>query len=262
MEDRSRRRARLVLIVGLLFAVGAGATTFFVANTAKSEAPAPIPTSSIVVAAREIPPKTQITAADLKLVKMNTEVVPPAAITTAEEAVGRITITSISVGEPILPTKLGSANGQIFTVFPAAGLGTDGAPTVGQPNYRAMSITVADAQAAGGNIQPGDLVDVLFTMNILPEKLFKNPNPTVNATDASARIVLERVPILARNLAVYVIRTDAATAERIGYMQASGGVLQLLLRAPKDDRATGTVGASFDNIQPDWKIHIPQKITP
>ena len=262
MEDRSRRRARLVLIVGLLFAVGAGATTFFVAQTAKSEAPAPIPTSSIVVAAREIPPKTQITAADLKLVKMNSEVVPPAALTRSEDVVGKITITAISVGEPILPTKLGGANGQIFTVFPAAALGSDGAPPVNSPNYRAMSITVADAQAAGGNIQPGDLVDVLFTMNILPDKLFRNPNPTVNATDASARIVLERVPILARNLAVYVIRTDAETAERIGYMQASGGILQLLLRAPTDERATGTVGASFDNIQPIWKIHIPQKITP
>ena len=262
MEDRSRRRARLVLIVGLLFAVGAGATTFFVAQTAKSEAPAPIPTSSIVVAAREIPAKTQITAADLKLVKMNTEVVPPAAITTPEEVVGRITITGISVGEPILPTKLGSANGQIFTVFPAASLGTDGAPQVGSPNYRAMSITVADAQAAGGSIQPGDLVDVLFTMQVSPEKLFKNPNTAVNSTDASARIVLERVPILMRTLSVYVIRTDAATAERIGYIQASGGTMQLLLRAPKDDRATGTVGASFSNIQPDWKIYIPQKITP
>lgn len=260
MEDRSRRRARLVLIVGLLFAVGAGATTFFVANTAKSEAPAAIPTSSIVVAAREIPPKTQITAADLKLVKMNSEVVPPSALTSADQIVGKITINSISVGEPILPTKLGGANGQVFTVFPPAALGNDGAPPVGSPNYRAMSITVADAQAAGGNIAPGDLVDVLFTMNILPDKLFRQPNPQVNATDSSARIVLERVPILARNLAVYVIRTDAETAERIGYMQASGGILQLLLRAPKDDRATGTQGASFDNIQPIWKIHIPQKI--
>jgi Flp pilus assembly protein CpaB len=237
VEDRSRRRARLVLIVGLLFAVGAGATTFFVAQTAKSEAPAPIPTSSIIVAAREIPPKTQITAADLKLVNMNTEVVPPAAITTPEEAVGRITITSISVGEPILPTKLGSANGQIFTVFPAAGLGTDGAPTVGQPNYRAMSITVADAQAAGGNIQPGDLVDVLFTMQIVPDKLFKNPNPTVNATDSSARIVLERVPILARTLAVYVIRTDAATAERIGSRSSP--------RTPVPSSASTTIGRTL-----------------
>jgi len=260
VEDRSRRRARLVLIVGLLFAVGAGATTFFVANTAKSEAPAAIPTSSIVVAAREIPPKTQITTADLKLVKMNSEVVPPSALTSADQVVGKITINSISVGEPILPTKLGSANGQVFTVFPPAALGNDGAPPVNSPNYRAMSITVADAQAAGGSILPGDLVDVLFTMSFLPEKLLKQPNPTVNATDSSARIVLERVPILARTLAVYVIRTDAETAERIGYMQASGGVLQLLLRAPKDERATGTVGASFDNIQPIWKIHVPQKI--
>ena len=171
MEDRSRRRARLVLIVGLLFAVGAGATTFFVANTAKSEAPAPIPTSSIIVAAREIPPKTQITAADLKLVKMNTEVVPPAAITRAEDAVGKITITGISVGEPILPTKLGGPNGQVFVVIPAASLGSDGNPLPGSPNYRAMSITVPDGQAAGGSIQPGDIVDVLFSFTFDPVKL-------------------------------------------------------------------------------------------
>ncbi len=262
MEDRSRRRARLVLIVGLLFAVGAGATTFFVAQTAKSEAPAPIPTSSIVVAAREIPPKTQITAADLKLVKMNTEVVPPAAITNSDEIVGKITITSISVGEPILATKLGGANGLIFTVFPAAALGNDGSIPPGSPNYRAMSITVADAQAAGGSIQAGDSVDILYTMQIVPDKFFKNPNPLVNATDSSARIVLERVPILSRNLAVYVIRTDAATAERIGYLQSAGGVLQMLLRAPKDERATGTVGASFDNTQDIVHFHVPTKITP
>src|SRR5438093_934642 len=111
-------------------------------SPARSEAPAAIPTSNIGVAAREIPPKTQITAADLKLVKMNTEVVPPAALTSADQVVGKITINSISVGEPILPTKLGGANGQIFTVFPPAALGSDGAPPVNSPNYRAMSITV------------------------------------------------------------------------------------------------------------------------
>jgi len=174
--------------------------------------------------------------------------------------VGRITLVGITVGEPILPSRLSGPNGTAFVVIPAEALGANGAPNPGSPNYRAMSITVADAQAAGGSILPGDLVDVLFTMSFVPEKLLRQPNPTVNATDSSARIVLERVPILARNLAVYVIRTDAETAERIGYMQASGGVLQLLLRAPKDERATGTVGASFDNIQPVWKIHIPQKI--
>jgi Flp pilus assembly protein CpaB len=250
-----------VLIVGLLFAVGAGATTFFVANTAKSEAPAAIPTSSIIVAAREIPAKTQITASDLKLVRMNSEVVPPAALTRPEDAVGKITITGISVGEPILPTKLGGPNGQVFVVIPAASLGTDGNPIPGSPNYRAMSITVADGQAAGGSILPGDIVDLLFSFTFDPAKLLLRPDPK-NGADISARIVLERVPILARTLSVYTIRTDAATAERIGYLQASGGSMQLLLRGPKDDRATGTTGATFKSIYPVFKPEIPEKITP
>jgi Flp pilus assembly protein CpaB len=262
VEDRSRRRARLVLIVGLLFAVGAGATTFFVANTAKSEAPAPIPTSNIIVAAREIPPKTQITAADLKLVKMNTEVVPPSAIVRAEDAVGKITITSISVGEPILPTKLGGPNGTVFVVFPADALEANGNIKANAPSYRAMSITVSDAQAAGGSILPGDIVDVLFSFNFDPTKYLQSPNATLNGPDISARIVLERVPILARTLAVYTIRTDAATAERISWLQASGGVLQFLLRGPKDERATGTTGATFKSVYPVVKFEVPERIRP
>ena len=262
MEDRSRRRARLVLIVGLLFAVGAGATTFFVANTAKSEAPAPIPTSSIVVAAREIPPKTQITPADLKLVKMNTEAVPPAALTRTEDIVGKITITSISVGEPILATRLGGPNGAVFVVIPAASLGSDGSIPPGTPNYRAMSITVNDAQAAGGSILPGDIVDILFSFTFDPAKYVLRPDPLKNGPDVSARIVLERVPILARTLAVYTIRTDATTAERISWLQASGGVMQMLLRAPKDERATGTTGATFKSVYPVFHFEVPERITP
>ena len=262
MEDRSRRRARLVLIVGLLFAVIAGVSTFFYAQTTKSEAPAPIPTTDVIVAAREIPPKTQITAADLTKVKMNSDAAPPSALHKPEDAVGRITITGITVGEPILPTKLAGASGAPFTVIPATALAPDGTIPAGTPQYRAMSITVADAQAAGGSIQAGDTVDLLYTIPIVPEKYFKQPNPQVNATDSSARIVLERVPILSRTLAVYVIRTDAATAERIGYLQSAGGVIQMLLRAPKDERATGTVGASFDNTQEIVHFHVPLKITP
>jgi Flp pilus assembly protein CpaB len=245
-----------------LFALGAAAVTYFVANTAKSEAPAPIPTSTVVVAAREIPAKTEITAADLKLVKMNTEVVPPAALTRPEDAEGKITLTPISVGEPILPSKLGGANGSVFVVIPADALEENGNLKAGTPAYRAMSITVADAQAAGGNVQPGDYVDILFSFTFDPTKYLINPNPTRNGPDVSARIVLERVPILARNLSVYTIRTDAATAERIGYLQASGGVLQLLLRAAKDDRATGTTGATFRTVYPEVKIQIPEKISP
>jgi pilus assembly protein CpaB len=261
VEDRSRRRARLVLIAGLLLAMIAGVFTFFYAQTTKQEAPAPIPTTNVIVAAREIPPKTQITTADLKVVKINTDAVPPSAITKPEDAVGHITITTIAVGEPVLPSKLAGATGAAFVVIPPEALATNGAIQANTPQYRAMSITVADGLAAGGNIQPGDTVDLLYTINFDPAKYITNPSPTKNATDVSARIVLERVPILARNLTVYVIRTDAATAERIGWMVAAGGQLQMILRAPKDDRATGTAGQSFDTVTQEFKFHVPQKIS-
>jgi Flp pilus assembly protein CpaB len=125
-----------------------------------------------------------------------------------------------------------------------------------------MSITVADGQAAGGSIQPGDIVDILFSFTFDPVKYLLRPDPVKSTADVSARIVLERVPILARTLAVYTIRTDATTAERIGYIQAAGGSMQLLLRGPKDDRATGTTGATFKSVFPVFKYDIPEKIQP
>jgi Flp pilus assembly protein CpaB len=195
-------------------------------------------------------------------VKMNTDAVPPSAFTNSDAVVGQITLAPISLGEPVLPSRLAGANGTPFVVIPSDQLGPTGAPNPGSQHYRAMSITVADAQAAGGNILAGDMVDVLFSFKFDPSLLLRNPNPTVNNADVSARIVLERVPILARNLSVYTIRTDAATAERIGWMTASGGQLQLLLRGPRDDRATGTTGATFSRVYPDWRIPVPEKITP
>jgi Flp pilus assembly protein CpaB len=250
-----------VLIVGLLFAAIAGVSTFFYAQTTKSEAPAPIPTTDVIVAAREIPPKTQITAADLNKVKMNADAAPPSAIHRAEDVLGKITITPIAVGEPILPTKLAGAGAAPFVVIPVDALGPNGAIQPNTPHYRAMSITVSDAVAAGGNVQAGDTVDLLYTLSYDPGKFLTNPNPTRNVSDMSARIVIERIPILARNLSTYVIRTDAVMAERIAYLMASGGQMQMLLRAPKDDRATGTAGQSFDTVNSEFRWHIPTKIT-
>src|SRR5436309_3120605 len=110
---------------------------------------------AFAVAAREIPPKTQITSADLKLVRINSEAVPPAAVSDPAQVVGKITITTISVGEPILLSKLAGANGAAFVVIPIEALGANGAIQPNTPQYRAMSISVADALAAGGNIQAG-----------------------------------------------------------------------------------------------------------
>jgi len=261
VEDRSRRRARLVLIVGLLIAVLAGAGTFLYSSGSKTEAPPPAKTSDVLVASHDIPTRTALTAADLKIQKYPTELAPPAAITRAEDVIGKIVQVPISAGEPILPTKFAAAGAATFTVFPPNAQPVAGQPIpAGTPDYRAMSITVADATAAGGAVQVGDIVDLLFTFQFDPSK-FLTGNDTNRMADFSAKIVLQNVVIVARTASVYTIRTDAQTAEKISYLNSAGGALQMLLRAGQDQRQVTTAGATFVDIYK-FGIKIPTKTAP
>src|SRR5260370_18152205 len=73
-----RRRARLFLILGVLLSLGAGATTFFVAQGSQNAAAPPPPvTVDILVAARDIPARTALQPADVKIAKMNPAAAPP-----------------------------------------------------------------------------------------------------------------------------------------------------------------------------------------
>jgi Flp pilus assembly protein CpaB len=261
VQDSSRRRARLVLIMGIALALIAGVGTFVYASGAKTDQPVAVPTTPVLVAAREIPAKTTLTAADLKLQEYNLDAKPLAALVRAEDAIGKITVQSISIGEPILPTKFSDPKGGTFVVIPASFIGPDGAPAPNSPNFRAMSITVPDPQAVGGVIVAGDIVDLLFTLQFDPTIKLQRPNPN-QTTDFSAKIILERVPILAKLAAVYTIRVDALTAERIGYLQSAGGQLSFLLRAPKDERASGSTGTTFGGVYTAFHFPIPEKINP
>lgn len=261
MQDSSRRRARLILIVGVALALVAGVGTFVYASGAKSDQPVAVPTVAVLVAAREIPAKTTLTTADVKLQEFNLDAKPAAAMSDAGEALGKITITSISVGEPILPSKFSDPRLPGFVVMPASFIGADGAPVVNSPNFRAMSITVPDQNAVGGTVLAGDIVDMVFTMQFDPQAKLRQPTAQ-QTVDFSAKIILERLPILARLAAVYTIRVDALTAERIAYLQSSGGQISFLLRAPKDERASGSTGATFGDIYTNFRVKIPEKINP
>jgi Flp pilus assembly protein CpaB len=261
VQDGSRRRARLILIVGVALALVAGVGTFVYASGAKSDQPVAVPTVAVLVAAREIPAKTTLTSADVKLQEFNVDAKPAAAMTKADDALGKITIQSISVGEPILPTKFADPKNPSFVVMPASFIGPDGAPVANSPNFRAMSITVPDANAVGGSVLVGDLVDLVFTMQFDPQVKLQRPTPQ-QTLDFSSKIILERLPILARLASVYTIRVDALTAERIAYLQSSGGQIAFLLRAPKDERASGSTGATFEDIYTNFRVKIPTKINP
>ncbi len=82
------------------------------------------------------------------------------------------------------------------------------------------------------------------------------------AADTVAKIILGPMAILSRAGSVYTIRVDATLAERIAYIQAAGGQLQMLLRAPTDDRVITTTGATFANVYTQFKFPLPERIAP
>jgi len=263
VEDRSSRRARLVMIVGILLAVLAGVGAFVVGSGSQSAAPVVVETTPVVVASRELARLTALAAADIKVEQYPVTIAPTGALKDPKEAIGKVLSVALSPGEPILPAKFGSATGAApFTVFPPNAQPPAGqAIPPGTPDYRAISITVADGFAAGGSVQPGDLVDVLYTLNLDPVKYFQGTDANRTA-DFSAKIVLQNVPILARTLTVYTIRTDAQTAERIAYLTASGGALQLLLRSGQDQRTAATNGVTFGDAYKTFNLKVPTKINP
>jgi len=262
VEDRSRRRARLVLIVGILIAILAGVGTYVLSSGSKAEAPPPAATTDVLVAARDLPARSALTGADVKVQKYPVELAPPTALAKPEDVVGKIVQQPIAAGEPILPGKFAAAGAGTFTVFPPNAQPAPNAPIpAGTPDYRVMSITVADASAVGGAIQVGDIVDLLYTFNFDPAKFFTGTDQN-RFPDFASKVTLQNLPILARLGSVYTIRTDAQTAEQISYMIAAGGSLQFLLRAAQDQRQAATQGGTFGPVYKRFGYPIPLKVAP
>ena len=228
--QRTRLLSRIFLALGVVVAVVAGVGTYFWASAARNAPPTGAATVDVLVAARDIETRSALGPSDVKVVQLPRDAAPANAMSDANGVTGMITTVRLSMNEPVLPTKIGQpgTEGRIAVLPP-------GSTVANSLPFRAMSLNIPDSNAAGGAIEAGDHVDILYTLAII--------EPTRN--DFVGRITIQDVPVLAKTLTVYTFRVDVTTAERIAALLASGGNLQLLLRAPGDARPAGTGGASF-----------------
>jgi Flp pilus assembly protein CpaB len=282
----TRRRARMILILGVMLALLAGGGTFFYASSAQSGAATAAPTTDVLVAVREIPARTQIAAADLKLAKVNVDAAPPAALKDPKEAIGKILIAPLSINEPVLATKFAPPE-RAFTVFPASEQ-----VQPGSPHYRIVQLNVADTNASGGIIQAGDKVDLMVVFQFDPVSRLLLPSPSPGAPtpaptptptpvppgatpgptpsvapgriapDTIAKIIMGPIEVLARAGTIYTFRVDAAMVERFAYMQTANMTLHLLARHPGDERVPGTTGAYFGTVYQHFKFPLPERVSP
>lgn len=136
-----RRVRRTVLARRRLLAALAAATA--VAAGLQAATGPPTPKAVLIVAARDIPGGTVVSASDLTPVEFDPSSVPAGVVATAAEAVGRTTATPVRSGEPITDVRL--VGGSMLTGYP----GMVAAPVrIGDPGAVAL-------------LKIGDHVDVL-----------------------------------------------------------------------------------------------------
>ncbi len=234
--ERGGRRAGVRAAVFLVLAVvAAGATAiFFTRYLDARTAAVRVPTVKVVVAATDIPMATALREEVLKVVDWPTASRPDGAPSDPRQVAGRVALTTLLKGEPVLEPKLASTT---------AGSGLAALLPVGM---RALAVRVDDVVGVAGFIHPGDHVDVLVTMK---------PSDGSGVPPVS-KIILQGIRVLAvgkdvadvstgRDKAlpatVATLMVDSAQSEKLALAATKGSIL-LALRSRMDVEEVDTAG--------------------
>lgn len=154
----TRMRGCVWLAAGLIVALLAGFAAYVTLNraaTVRGGGAAAGPQVSVVVAARAVAVRSQLTAQDVQLKQLPVELVPQGALREVNQATGRITLVDLYPGEVLLEQRLVNpnmvtANGRYALVMAA--------------DQVLMAFPAEDLMSRVGVLKPGDRVDLLFSL--------------------------------------------------------------------------------------------------
>ena len=261
------RKGRWVVLLGVVLALVAGASAFFLINNAQQQAgTSGLKTVSGYVAAQPILARKPIVAADLQLRSdIPLDATNAALITDASQLVGHLLAVDVAQGQ-LLTTNL-LASGTVGLGF--AILRPDETVAPDSEAWRAVSITVSDDRAVGGVLGAGMAVDVFVTATVaLPEASAApsgTPSPAAQTlanyySDRSTKITYQDMTILARSGTYYILKVPLVVAEEISHMQADGAEqFSLALRPDQDLRVldVSALGATTNRIIQRYGLPIP-----
>jgi Flp pilus assembly protein CpaB len=256
-----RHRAKFIVLAGVILALAAGAAAFIVLTQATQQAGrGSLPLVHVVVAAKTIPARQVITAADLAAQDVPMDAANAAGVAKSiDDVVGRVPAVSILQGQIVTTNMLAStAEGGQFSI-----LQPDETVAPDSTAWRAVSITVPDDLAVGGLLEPGQTVDVFVTTVVsVPQSLVESGR---YVSERSTKVTYQDILILAREDAFYVIRVALPIAEEIAHLQASGtATFSLALRPETDRRAVNTdgLGETTNKIIQKYGLPIPEPVAP
>jgi Flp pilus assembly protein CpaB len=255
-KDTSRR-GRTIIVLGLVLAVVAGGAAFFLINQAQQQAgQGELQRVSVVVAARDIPARKPIEADDLIVREVPLDATNnQGVVSRPDDLIGRVLAVTVFKDQLVTTNLIASAaGGGGFSILgPQETIGPD------SPAWRAVSLTIPEAQAVGGLLQAGNTIDVFVTATVIvPQDLLTEG---VYYTDRSTKITYQDLVILARSGQFYVVRATVEVAEEISHLQAAGNVVFSAALRPEQDVRTvdaSRLGATTNLIITKYGLPIPE----
>jgi pilus assembly protein CpaB len=256
-----RRRSRIIMILGLILAVVAGGSAFYLVSQAQSEAGSgSTATTPVVVAVRLIPARKPIEAGDVAIREVPIDPTNANGVfVSVDKVIGLIPGVNILEGQPIYANFLASAalGGQFQILAPGETLAPD------SPAWRAVSLTIPDDRAVGGAIQPGDHIDIFISA------IVQVPLELADAgkfyTDKATKIIYQDITVLSKTSQDYVVKVPLAIAEEISHVQATGqSQFSAALRPVEDTRPVDAskLGETTNLIIQRYGLPIPQTWPP
>ena len=136
--------------------------------------------ATVLVAARTIPGRTEVTATDVRQIQIDRQLLAASAITDIDDLKGRYTLESIISGEQILAERLADEKSMLFSYRVPKGT-------------RAVSINVNEQIDVSNLIRPGDFVDVVASF----EKEEEDNGDVTKYFPRITKILLQNVQVLA-----------------------------------------------------------------
>jgi Flp pilus assembly protein CpaB len=244
-KDSSRRRT-LVLVVGVLLALAAGAGVFYLASQGTQKTETVFQTRNILVAAIPIAARTNIEATMVTTRTVPADPTNQNAYTDPEQVLNQVTAVAIPQFQPITPNLLATTSGTATVAI----LRPEETVSPLSPVLRAVSVSIPLDRAVGGKVAPGQHVDLIATLGesvqALPFDLGgetapapgEEPAPVpVFRGDISTKIAWTDVVLLdVPSEGLYIFRVDLKQAEEISHAQNAGGQFTMVLRPDQDNR--------------------------
>ena len=162
-------------IIGAVVAVVALAL-FILLGSKGAPGAASITLKPVIVAARDISNRVPLSAADVKVVNMDANAIPPQSFTKVDQVKDLIPVVNIYSGQPVTANLLVKDSSQVSA--------TQAAYLPIPKGYVARTIPTSEQQGVAGYIQPGDYITIAAIIG------------PPNATFKNARTVFTNIPVI------------------------------------------------------------------